>query len=181
MKRIQYEDVFFYPIVILPTKNFVIEKERIESYTDDFLKLTNIKGDRVSSAFENDSEKYRTIVHNGGLPSSYVVGEGTTVDGILVESYQPNITSYGILDYTGKNKPILSIDRIKIIQYPTNNDAILKNIESIFKQKYQELVEKHVNQYHLDDATKENIENLHFHSSFSYQEEDSCIRRPLRI
>lgn len=181
MKRIQYEDVFFYPIVILPTKNFVIEKERIESYTDDFLKLTNIKGDRVSSAFENDSEKYRTIVHNGGLPSSYVVGKGTTVDGILVESYQPNITSYGILDYTGKNKPILSIDRIKIIQYPTNNDAILKNIESIFKQKYQELVEKHVNQYHLDDATKENIENLLFHSSFSYQEEDSCIRRPLRI
>lgn len=181
MERIQCEDVFFYPIVILPTKNFVIEKELIESPTDIFLKFTNMESIRIQSASEDNSDKYRTIIRNGGLPSSYVVGNGTTVDGIFVVSSQPSITSYGILDYTGKNKPSLSVDRIEIIQYPANNDVILETIESIFIQKYQELVEKHVNKYHLDNATKKSIEKLHFHNSGSDSEEANINRRTLRI
>ena len=79
------------------------------------------------------------------------------------------------------NKPDLSVDRIKVIRYPDNNDVILETIEYLFRQKYQELVEKHVNQYHLDNATKECVERLSFHSYASYQEEASSSIRHLRI
>lgn len=161
MERIQYEDVFFYPIVILPTKNFVFKKRLAGSLSDDIFERTN--------------------VHDGGLPSSYVIGHGITIDGIFVEGSKPGVTSYGILDYTGKNKPVLSVDRIKIIQYPDNNDLILKTIECLFRQKYQELVEKHTNQYHLNNATKERIELLPFHGFVSYQEDGSSTIRHLRI
>ena len=165
MDRIQYEDVFFYPIVILPTRNFFIEKKKNRGFYDDFFDQINMD----------------TNVHDGGLPSSYVVGHGITVDGIFVESSKPSITNYGLLDYTGKNKPVLSVDRIKIIQYPDNNDVILETIECLFKQKYQELIAKHVNQYHLDNVTKECVERLHFHIFNSYQKEDSSTIRHLRI
>ena len=89
--------------------------------------------------------------------------------------------SYGILDYTGKEKPILSVDRIKIIQYPKNNDVILKTIEYVFRQKYHELVKKHANQYHLDNKTISVLESLDlWHSDFQ-PEEDTSIIRHLRI
>lgn len=181
MDRIQYEDVYFYPIVILPTKNFVFEKEPTRSNFNDFFEQTNIESNGASSAFWDNSDKYHTIVHDGGVPSSYVVGHGVTVDGIFVECSKPSITNYGILDYTGKNKPILSVDRIKIIQYPNNNDLILKTILYEFRLKYMELVEKHANQYHLDNATKESIERLPFYDSYTYQKETNSIIRHLRI
>ena len=168
MERIQFEDVYFYPIVILPTKNFTFEKKK------------NI--DWAPFPFLNNRDNYHTIVHDGGLPSSYVIGHGITVDGIFVESSKPGLTSYGILDYTGKNKPVLSVDRIKIIKYPDNNDVIIETIEFVFRQKYQELVEKHANQYHLDNATKSHIEHLTINNGFtSVQEETSSIIRHLRI
>lgn len=181
MERIRYEDVFFYPIVILPTKNFVFEKKKNKGHSFDFFERTNMDGSWESSPFWYNRDKYHTTVHDGGLPSSYVVGHGITVDGIFVESSKPGITSYGILDYSGKNKPVLSVDRIKIIRYPDNNNVILETIEYLFRQKYQELVEKHVNQYHLDNATKECVERLPFHSYASYQEEASSTIRHLRI
>ena len=181
MERIRYEDVCFYPIVILPTKNFVFEKKLITGHSEDYFIRTNTEGNWVPSAFWDNHDKYHTKVHDGGLPSSYVVGHGITVDGIFVESSKPDIISYGILDYSGKNKPDLSVDRIKVIRYPDNNDVILETIEYLFRQKYQELVEKHVNQYHLDNATKECVERLSFHSYASYQEEASSSIRHLRI
>ena len=181
MERIRYEDVCFYPIVILPTKNFVFEKKLITGHSEDYFIRTNTEGNWVPSAFWDNHDKYHTKVHDGGLPSSYVVGHGITVDGIFVESSTPDIISYGILDYSGKNKPDLSVDRIKVIRYPDNNDVILETIEYLFRQKYQELVEKHVNQYHLDNATKECVERLSFHSYASYQEEASSSIRHLRI
>ena len=44
-----------------------------------------------------------------------------------------------------------------------------------------ELVEKHANQYHLDNATKESIESLPFYDSYTYQKETNSIIRHLRI
>lgn len=181
MDRIQYEDVFFYPIVILPTKNFVFEKKKIKGHLFDFFERTYMDDSWESSPFWNHQDNYHTIVHSGGLPSSYVVGHGITVDGIFVESSKPGLTSYGVLDYTGKNKPVLSVDRIKIIQYPDNNDVILEAIEYMFRQKYQELIEKHVNQYHLDNATKSSIEVLTIYGLASVQEDTSSTIRHLRI
>lgn len=181
MDRIRYEDVFFYPIVILPTKNFVFEKKKIKDHSFEIYERTNMNGNFASSVFWDNSDNYRTIVHDGGLPSSYVVGHGITVDGIFVEGSKPGLTSYGILDYTGKNKPVLSVDRIKIIQWPDNNDVILETIEIVFRQKYQELVEKHANQYHLNNATKTRVEYLTIYGFTSDQEKTRGTIRHLRI
>jgi hypothetical protein len=181
MERIQYEDVFFYPIVILPIKNFVSEKKKIKDHPFNLFERKNLDGHWESSLFWDNSDKYHTIVHDGGLPSSYVVGYGITVDGIFVESSKNGLTSYGILDYTGKNKPVLSVDRIKIIHYPDNNDVILETIEHVFRRKYHELLEKHVDQYHLNKETKACVEKLSFHDFETYQEKSSSTIRHLRI
>lgn len=181
MERIRYEDVFFYPIVILPTKNFVFEKKNNKGHLFDFFERTNMDSSGDSSPFWDNRDNYNTIVHDGGLPSSYVVGHGITVDGIFVEGSKPGLTNYGILDYTGKNKPILSVDRIKIIQYPESNEVILEAIEYVFRQKYQELLEKHVNQYNLDNATKSSVEGLTIQNYASFQENTISTIRHLRI
>lgn len=185
MDRIQYEDVFFYPLVILPTKNFVFEKKKTKDHSFDFFERTNMDGSWELSPSWDNRKNYHTIIHDGGLPSSYVIGHGITVDGIFVKGSKPSLTSYGILDYTGKNKPVLSVDRIKIIQYPHNNDVILEAIKSVFRQKYQELIEKHVNQYLLDNATKAHIEagivKLFYNDVNIYQEKIGGTIRHLRI
>ena len=181
MERIRYEDVFFYPIVILPTKNFIFEKKKNKGHLFDFFERTNMDSSGDLSPFWDNRDNYNTIVHDGGLPSSYVVGHGITVDGIFVEGSKPGLTNYGILDYTGKNKPILSVDRIKIIQYPENNEVILEAIEYAFRQKYQELLEKHVNQYNLDNATKSSVEGLTIQNYASFQENTISTIRHLRI
>lgn len=181
MERIQYEDVFFYPIVLLPTKNYVIEKKKTKDRSFDFFERTDIDVNGDLSPLWDNRVNYHTVIHDGGLPSSYVVGHGITVDGIFVKGLSSGLTSYGILDYTGENKPVLSVDRLKIIQYPKDNDVILETIENLFRQKYQELVEKHVNQYHLNNATKTQIECLNFYRVVQYHEKTSSTIRHLRI
>lgn len=195
MERIQYEDVFFYPIVLLPTKNIVFEEinyfdvltpapivleEKQMINFSDIIKPANLDDEWADDECDNRN-KTHTIVHDGGLPSSYVVGHGITVDGIFVESYQSGITNYGILDYTGKNKPVLSVDRLKIISYPDNNDMILEKIEFLFRLQYHELVEKHANQYQLDNATKKHIEKLTINDFSTEQENCNSTVRHLRI
>ena len=75
----------------------------------------------------------------------------------------------------------MSVDRIKIIQFPENNNAILGTIEYLFKQKYAELLDNHVKKYNLNNATKNILENLSFMSYDFYSSEETSFRRPLRI
>lgn len=170
MSPIQYKDVYFYPIVVLPTRDVEV---RIKEKSFPWAKYSSF-----DSVIEKSDEEVEIIQEID--VSSFVVGRGITVDGIFVEGVKLGLSNYGIIDYSGQSKPILSVDRTKIISYPSDNDAILKRLEDSFRCKYKELVEKHVDKYQLNDDTKSAIEGL---SIWYYEnlQDNELPRRRLRI
>lgn len=112
--------ICFYPIVTLPIKN--IRAEGVQStYVFRNIHILNTVGNKLMA-----------------------------VDGIVVSVEDTALSNFGLLDYTGDDMPKLSVDRRSIVSYPSNHDIKLQKIQIMFRQKFRQLVAKHIKDYHLE-------------------------------
>ncbi len=113
--------ICFYPIVTLPIEN--IRKDNSDtSYIYRNIHIFNTVGNKI-----------------------------LTVDGILVSIEYTALSGFGLLDYTGDDMPLLSVDRRSIVSYPDHHAEKIHMIESIFKERYLQLVDRHIKEYHLEN------------------------------
>lgn len=112
--------ICFYPIVTLPIENIRI-KDAQSTYVFRNIHIFNTVGNKIM-----------------------------TVDGIFVRVENSSLSSFGLLDYTGDDMPKLSVDRRSVVSYPYNHDIKLQKIQIIFRRKFQQLVAKHIKDYHLE-------------------------------
>lgn len=112
--------ICFYPIVTLPIENIRI-KDAQSTYVFRNIHIFNTVGNKIM-----------------------------TVDGIFVNVENSSLSSFGLLDYTGDDMPKLSVDRRRVVSYPSNHDIKMQKIQMIFKQKLRQLVAKHIKDYHLE-------------------------------
>jgi len=112
--------ICFYPIVTLPIEN-IRNKDAQSTYVFRNIHIFNTVGNRIM-----------------------------TVDGIFVSVENSSLSSFGLLDYTGEDMPKLSVDRRRVVSYPSNHDIKIQKIQIIFRQKLQQLVAKHIKDYHLE-------------------------------
>lgn len=112
--------ICFYPIVTLPIENIRI-KDAQSTYVFRNIHIFNTVGNKIMS-----------------------------VDGIFVGVENTSLSSFGLLDYIEDDMPKLSVDRRSVVSYPDNHDIKMQKILIIFRQKFRELVAKHIKDYHLE-------------------------------
>ena len=95
----------------------------------------------------------------GGFTSLYVDRSGETVDGISVEQGEYNDTFgikgvlhiKGVLNFIGNNRPQLSIDRQRIVNYPKEMNKIMENVAEEYIKTVIDIAEKHIKDNHLQN------------------------------
>ena len=86
-----------------------------------------------------------------------VTGSDVTVDGISIndkqsrieEFYYSFLTRNGSLNYTGRYKPQLSVDRQSIIQFQKGDEEIYKHIAFMAIQELVTIAQQHIEKYDL--------------------------------
>ena len=112
--------ICFYPIVTLPIENIRI-KDAQSTYVFRNIHIFNTVGNKIMA-----------------------------VDGIFVSVENSSLSGFGLLDYTGEDMPKLSVDRRRVVSYPSNHEIKIQKIQIIFRQKLRQLVAKHIKDYHLE-------------------------------
>lgn len=112
--------ICFYPIVTLPIENIRIKNAQ-STYVFRNIHIFNTVGNNIM-----------------------------TIDGIFVSVNNSSLSSFGLLDYTGDDMPKLSVDRRSVVSYPKDNDIKIQKIKNIFRLQFQQLIAKHIKDYHLE-------------------------------
>ena len=111
--------ICFYPIVTLPKENIRIKNAQ-STYVYRNIHIFNTVGNNIMA-----------------------------VDGIFVNAMNTDLSIFGLLDYTGDDMPILSVDRRSVVSYPVNHEKKIHLIKETFKQQLRLLVAKHIKDYNL--------------------------------
>ena len=95
----------------------------------------------------------------GSFIPPYVDRSGETVDGISVKEgeyydifeIRINLNEKGVLNFVGNNRPQLSIDRQRIVNYPEEIDKIMENVAEEYIKTVIDIAEKHIKDNHLQN------------------------------
>lgn len=112
--------ICFHPIVTLPIENIRV-KDAQSTYVFRNIHIFNTVGNKLMA-----------------------------VDGIFVKVLDTGLSNFGLIDYTGDDMPILSVDRRSVVSYPSNHETKIQKIQLVFRQKFRQLVAKHIKDYHLE-------------------------------
>lgn len=90
-----------------------------------------------------------------------VIGSTLSVDGICVNDRQSRVEDFyyslltrnGSINYTGHNKPRLSVDRQAIIGFPKDDEEIYKQIALEAIKELLSIAQQHIEKYSLADDT----------------------------
>jgi len=87
---------------------------------------------------------------------------GISIDGIAIEKQSINqfdhyfsdaLSQLGCLDFSGENRPSISVDRKSIIEYPSDCEAQAKEISIQYIKKAIEIAKLHLEQYNILENT----------------------------
>ncbi len=95
----------------------------------------------------------------GSFIPPYVDRSGETVDGISVEQVESydifeirlDLNKKGVLNFVGNNRPQLSIDRQRIVNYPKEMNKIMENVADEYIKTVIDIAEKHIKDNHLQN------------------------------
>ena len=90
-------------------------------------------------------------------------GYGVCIDGIHIdrgnlyseEYYLDQLSHKGIINFSGENRPQLSVDRTSIINYPKDCEKTAEEISKLLIKQILDITKEHINKYKLNSDSNE--------------------------